>query len=269
MKIDLSGKNLYAAASSKGLGYGVALEGARAGAKVLLGSRSEKHLDKALKAISEDPEVEKSGGSVQPAKLDVTSPASIKEWFCQGEAMVGQPNMLFVNAGGPPPGTFEDFDDEEWQKAFELTLLSAVRLIREGSSRLIARGVKGSILVSTSLTVKEPVPGMVLSNVFRSGVASLAKTLSKDFTPRGIRVNHIVPGGIDTDRARNLIQDRMKKNSTTEEEETKRWSTTIPMARLGTIEEFGRAGIFLLSDAASYISGETLLVDGGGSVTVW
>lgn len=269
MKIDLKGKTLYAAASSKGLGYGVALEGARAGAKVLMGSRSEEHLEKALEAISQDSEVKENGGSAQPVQLDVTSPNSIMEWFCHGETLLGNPNMLFVNAGGPPPGTFDDFSDNDWQQAFELTLLSAVRLIREGSNRMKSQGVGGSILVSTSLTVKEPKSAMVLSNVLRSGVASLTKTVSQDLASWGIRVNHIIPGGIDTDRAKQLIRKWKDVNGTTEEEERTRWNSTIPMARLGTMEEFGRAGIFLLSDAAAYIAGETLIVDGGGSVTVW
>ena len=176
--------------------------------------------------------------------------------------------MLVINAGGPPTGKFEDFSDCDWQNAFELNLLSAVRMIRETLPLMRIRG-GGSILTITSMSVKEPIDLLILSNVMRSGVTSLIKSLSIQLAEYNIRLNNLMPGRIDTDRIRNLDIIRSRKESTPIDKIKENSQAQIPLGRYGTIEEFGRCGAFLLSDAASYITGSSLAVDGGALKTVW
>jgi 3-oxoacyl-[acyl-carrier protein] reductase len=183
-------------------------------------------------------------------------------------AKFGGVDGLVVNAGGPPAGGFDDFDDAAWQASFELTLLSSVRMIRAVLPHLRDRG-GGSILAVTSSSVKEPIDILLLSNVMRSGVVSLLKSLSRELAPEQIRVNNLVPGRILTDRVKSLDALSAKKSELSAAEQRAMQEQQIPWGRYGTIEEFGRAGAFLLSDAASYITGETLIVDGGSMKTVW
>ncbi|MBT7671399.1 MAG: SDR family oxidoreductase, partial [Proteobacteria bacterium] len=169
---------------------------------------------------------------------------------------------------GPPAGLFDDFDDADWASAFELTLLSAVRMIRAVLPSMRA-GQSGSIVTVTSSSVKEPIDMLLLSNVMRSGVTSLAKSLSRQLAGEGIRVNNLVPGAINTDRLRGLMETQAAR---TGEPFKKLWDSraaTVPLGRFGEPDEFGQAGAFLLSDAAAYITGETLIVDGGAMKTVW
>ncbi|NJN55221.1 MAG: SDR family oxidoreductase, partial [Anaerolineae bacterium] len=175
---------------------------------------------------------------------------------------------LVVNAGGPPAGNFDTFADTDWQAAFELTLLSSVRMIRAVLPAMRQRG-GGSILTITSSSVKEPIDILLLSNVMRSGVVSLVKSLSRQLASDKIRVNNLVPGRIDTDRVKSLDSLTAKRLEQTAVAQKAHQESLIPWGRYGTIDEFGKAGAFLLSDAASYITGETLIVDGGAMRTVW
>ena len=177
-------------------------------------------------------------------------------------------DCLVVNAGGPPPGNFEDFSDSDWQVAFELNLMSAVRMIRGVLPSMRQRG-GGSILTITSSSVKEPIEVLILSNVMRSGTTSLVKSLSLQLACDGIRLNNLMPGRVDTDRLRNIDEDSAKKLGISIEEQKLNSTSSIPLKRYGTIEEFGKAGAFLLSNAASYITGSTIAVDGGVIKTVW
>jgi 3-oxoacyl-[acyl-carrier protein] reductase len=154
------------------------------------------------------------------------------------------------------------FDDAAWVAAHELLILSAVRLARAVVPEMKKKG-KGSIVFTTSSSVKEPNPTLALSNVERSGVASLAKTLANELAPAGIRVNCVVPGRIDTDRVRELDTMKAKREGTSVEEQKARSEKLIPLGRYGTIDEYARPVAFLLSDAASYVTGATLLIDGG------
>ena len=262
MDLGLKGKVLLAAASSEGLGFGIAEKAVEEGARVFIGSRTEEKVSAALEALSV--KAESWGGQVAGSVLDMASGESIAAWVAAAISAYGAVDALLVNAGGPPPGNFEAFaDDEAWQKAFELTLLSSVRLIRAALPYLKAKG--GSILAITSSSVKEPWPGLILSGVMRSGVASLVKSLSVELAPYGIRVNNIAPGNIMTGRLERLIATEAKGAGISSDERRAQRQANIPMGRIGEVEEFGRAGAFLLSPAASYLNGQTLVVDGGAS----
>ena len=172
----------------------------------------------------------------------------------------GRVDGILVNAGGPPSKAFTEISDAEWQSAFELTLLSSVRMIRATLPHL----THGSaILTITSASVVEPIERLGMSTVMRAGVAGLVKTLADELAPQGIRVNNLIPGRIDTDRVAFLDQQRAQRLNISFEEARAQSLKSIPLGALGTVDEFGKAGAFLLSPAASYITGASLRVDGG------
>jgi 3-oxoacyl-[acyl-carrier protein] reductase len=263
MDLMLRGKVAMVAASSRGLGFGVAQELAREGVKVSIASRD---LDSAEKAASKLQTG--TGTPVLASRMDAKDPESIANWATRTISHFGGVDFLVANAGGPPAGNFDTFSDESWQDAFELNLLSTIRMIRSVLPSMRQRG-GGSILTITSITVKEPSEQLILSNVMRSGVTSLVKTLSIQLAPEGIRVNNIMPGRIDTDRIKSLDATRAERTGMTPEECRADAIKTIPMGRYGDITEFGKAAAFLLSDAASYITGSSLALDGGSLKTVW
>ncbi|MBI4356468.1 MAG: SDR family oxidoreductase [Gammaproteobacteria bacterium] len=256
MDLGLRNKVIWISAGSKGLGFGIARAVAGEGARVGIGSRNPEHMKSAELRLKSE------GGEVFSATLDMRHASSIHAWCQSAITHFGRVDGLVVNAGGPPVGQFNDFEDKDWQSAFELTLLSAVRLIRETLPAFLKQG-KGSILTITSSSVKEPIDHLLLSNVFRSGVASLVKSLSLDLAKERIRVNNIIPGRIDTDRVQTLDALAAHKKGMDVLEYRKQQQENIPLGRFGTIDEFGKAAAFLLSDAASYITGASLVVDGG------
>jgi len=262
MELGLKNKNYFVAASSKGIGFGIAKALAGDGANVLLGARNKEDLKYAAEQLSV------YDGKIAYEALDASKYDSIKNWVAYGIKELGVPDGLVVNAGGPKAGYFLDFDDVEWQSAFNTTLMSSVRLIREVVPYMIERK-KGSVVAVTSTSVKEPIDVLLLSNVMRSGVTSLMKSLSIEYGKFNIRFNNLVPGRIDTDRVKSLDSLNAEKKGITVEEQQKIEYSQIPLGRYGNIDEIGKAGAFLLSDAASYISGVTLLVDGAKTKTVW
>lgn len=263
MDLKLEGKVALVAGSSRGLGFGVAKMLVLEGAKVHLGARNQESLRQAAEMIRSE-----TGGGVSFSPLDASSGDSISEWIAQGAEEWGGIDLLVANAGGPPAGVFEDFSDDQWQQAFEANLLGTVRMIRAVIPHLRSKG-GGAVLTITSLTVKEPSEMLVLSNVMRSGVASLVKTLATRFASEGIRFNNIMPGSIDTERVRSLVSIRAEREGISVDAVRANTEKTIPLGRYGTIDEFGRAAAFLLSDAASYITGSSLALDGGALRTVW
>lgn len=251
------------AASSKGLGFGIAESVARQGGRVALASRTADEVEAAARKLASE-----YGAEARAYTMDATNPNSIEGWIAAAHRDFGRIDGLVVNAGGPPTGKFDKFADADWESAFNLTLMSAVRMIRGVLPILRAQG-SGSILTVTSSSIKEPIDILLLSNVFRSGVVSLVKSLSTDLAGEGIRINNIVPGQIDTDRVRSNDEFKAGQMGIPAEEWRNKRQAMIPMGRYGTIQEFGDAGAFLLSDAARYITGATLMVDGGRSSTVW
>lgn len=257
MDVGLTGKVAMVAGASKGLGFATAKALAAEGAIVGIASRDAKAIERAAADIERD-----TGGTVMPSAVDVRDATAIVAWASSLESAHGGIDLLYVNAGGPPAGLALEFDDRGWQEAFELLLLSAIRMCRAAVPSMRRRG-GGSILVATSSSVKEPLPNLALSNVMRGGVSSLAKTLSLELAADRIRVNQLMPGRIDTDRLRYLDEINAKKAGITIDEQKTKVQASIPAGRYGLPDEFGRAAAFLLSDAASYITGATLQVDGG------
>lgn len=263
MDLGLKGKVAMVAASSKGLGYGIAKALAGEGALLSIGSRTKDDIEAAAEELRKE-----TGTQVLASVMDSSNPESILNWTDATLREFGGVDKLVVNAGGPPAGKFEDFSDEDWQAAFELNLFSAVRMIRASLPSMRERG-GGSVLTITSMSVKEPIDVLILSNVMRSGVTSLIKSLSVQLASDNIRLNNLMPGRIKTDRIKHLDSLNAKKQGISIEQIEKTNQALIPLGRYGTIEEFGRCGAFLLSDAASYITGSSLAADGGLLKTVW
>jgi 3-oxoacyl-[acyl-carrier protein] reductase len=257
MDLELKGKIAMVAGASRGLGYGVARGLAAEGVKVSLASRDEGKIADAARRISAE-----TYADTLPVVVDVRSAESLIAWHARTMEKFGGVDLLFVNAGGPPAGTVLSFDDAAWVGAFELLVLSAVRMVRLAVPSMKARG-GGAIVVSTSSAVKEPIPNLALSNVVRSSVAALSKTLANELAADRIRVNHLLPGRIDTDRVRELDTLRGKSAGTSADAIRESYSKTIPLGRYGSAEEFGQAAVFLFSNAARYITGASLHVDGG------
>lgn len=256
MDLKLKGKTALVVASSQGLGKAIAAELAKEGANVMLTSRSEEKLKATKEEIGKT-----ASGKVAYATADITNPDDIRRLVQETRDTLGPISVLVNNTGGPPAGTFETFSDEDWQKAFELTLLSYIRLIREVLPDMKEQG--GRILNNASASVKQPLDNLILSNVFRMGIAGLSKSLSQELAADNILVNTIGAGRISTDRIVSLDQTRAEKQGISEEEERHASESSIPMQRYGEPEEFAKVAAFLVSGANTYMTGQTLLVDGG------
>ena len=243
--------------ASRGLGFAVARALASEGAHVSIASRNRDAIDAAGERI-----VEETGAAVLTYAADLASAGAIDAWYRATVSRFGGVDRLFTNTGGPPAGGILDFDDGAWQSAFELLVMSVVRQVRLVVPSMQARG-GGAILMSTSSAVKEPIPNIALSTVMRASVAALAKTLSNELAASAIRVNQLIPGRIGTDRVREIDAINAKKAGISPDDQRKRSEATVPLGRYGHPDEFGRTAAFLLSDAAAYITGASVQVDGG------
>jgi 3-oxoacyl-[acyl-carrier protein] reductase len=257
MDLGIIGKIAMVAAASQGLGFAIAKALAGEGARVSIAARKEETIFAAAARIAEQ-----TGASVMPWVVDLGSAEAIEAWQRATVERFGGVDMLVTNSGGPPAGLASAFDDAAWRSAFELLVMSAVRMVRAAAPAMEARG-GGSILMLTSSSVKNPIPNLGLSNVLRPAVTALVKTLADEFAPKKIRVNQLIPGRIATERLAWLDEANAKRAGITLEEQRKRSVGTIPLGRYGDPDEFARAAAFLLSDAAGYITGATLQVDGG------
>jgi 3-oxoacyl-[acyl-carrier protein] reductase len=257
MDLRVSGKVFMVGGASKGLGYAVARALAGEGAAVAIASRDETAVRRAGDAIRRD-----TAARVLPVAADLSRPDAVTRWHEATLQEFGGIDGVFCNTGGPPAGAAMAFDDAGWQQAFDLLLMSVVRTVRLAVPSIAARG-GGAILIGTSSTVKEPVPQLALSNVMRAGVTALAKTLSVELAPKKIRVNTLLPGRIATDRLRSLDEISAQRDGVSVDEQQRRSQATVPLGRYGDPDEFGRVGAFLLSDAASYLTGASVQVDGG------
>ena len=253
MDLGLKGKVAMVAGASRGLGFAVAQSLVEEGAIVSISSRSETAIQAAAVKL---------GGQTLATAADVKSADAIQRWASVTIERFGGVDLLFANAGGPPAGPALSFDDTAWHDAANLLLFSTLRMVRAVVPSMKARG-GGAILVSTSSSVKEPIPNLGLSTVLRASVSALAKTLALELAASGIRVNQIVPGRLDTDRVRELDEINGKKQGVSAAEAKAKSIGSIPLGRYGDPTEFGRVGAFLLSNAASYLTGATVQVDGG------
>ncbi len=248
MNLGLKNKVAIVLGASKGLGKACAKALAMEGAQVVIGSRDEKILkDTALELEKE------TGGKILAVATDVTIPKDLENIVTQAIKEFGRIDILVNNAGGPSAGKFESFNDSQWQSAFEMNLLSAVRLIRLVIPHMRATG-GGRIINSVSVAVKQPMDNLILSNSIRAGVVGMAKTLSRELAPDNITVNNVCPGLFSTQRIKELYKD---------EEKMEKVIKDIPMGRLGDPEELASLVTFLASEKASYITGATIQIDGG------
>jgi 3-oxoacyl-[acyl-carrier protein] reductase len=256
MDLGLKDKAVLVTAASRGLGKAAALEFAREGARVAICSRSDQ-----INAAASDIQ-RQTGAEVLGIRADLTIAEDIEALAEVALARLGQIDILVVNAGGPPPGGFLGLRPEDWEKAYRLTVMSAVRLCYAIIPHMLERG-SGSIVATQSYSVKQPIENLVLSNSLRMAVIGLMKSLALELGPKGIRVNTINPGWTSTERVAELLADRARRSRGTPEEEVAKIARDIPLHRMGDVEEYGRAIAWLASPAASYIHGHALFIDGG------
>jgi 3-oxoacyl-[acyl-carrier protein] reductase len=245
------------AGASRGLGFAVARALSKEGVRVSISSRNAAAITAAAASIEHE-----TGGEVLAMPVDARSADAIEQWFKATADRFGGVDLLYPNSGGPPAGPALKFDDAAWQNSFELLLLSAIRMIRLAVPSMVSRG-GGAIVLPTSSSVKEPIANLSLSTVLRASVSALAKTLALELAPQKIRVNQLIPGRIHTDRVEEIDIENSKRAGISQEDQRKRVWATIPMGRYGDPDDFAAAAVFLFSDAASYITGATLQVDGG------
>lgn len=253
MDLGLADRLVWIAAGTRGIGLACAQAFGAEGAKVALCGRSPDGLAQATAEL---------GDAAVAVQADVSTAAGVDGFVRSALTQLGPPDVLVVNAGGPPSAAIEQLDDEQWQAAFELTLMSAVRLCRAVLPGMRERGF-GRIVFITSLTVKQPLARMALSNSLRAGVTALCKTLVAEAAADGIAANCVGPGYTRTARLEQLAESLAAARGVSAAEVTAGWEAMIPAGRLGQPEEVARAVVFLGAPASGYISGQTLVVDGG------
>ncbi|MYL32294.1 SDR family oxidoreductase [Pontibacillus yanchengensis] len=260
MDLGLQGKRVILLAASKGLGKAIATEFVKEGAEVLISSRDPENLFSAAQEIKQ--EVGGDGSAPHTHVCDLTSAKAIEELFEAASDKLGGVDVLINNAGGPPAGSFMQFKDEDWQQAFELNLLSFIRASRLAIPQMQDAG-GGRILNIASSSIKQPIDGLILSNTFRTGIAGLSKSLANEYAKDNILVNTIGPGRIGTERVEELDKKQATRRGLSSEEVKAEAETQIPMGRYGEPEEFAKTAVYLASFANTYVTGETLVVDGG------
>jgi len=257
MDLGLRGRVAAVAAASEGIGKAIAHELAAEGAKVSICARREDRLRTSASEIRAA-----TGGEVHASVADVSKEDDAVRFIAETAHHLGRLDVLVVNAGGPPSGTFETLDDASWDAAYDLTLKSAVHLIRASIPHMKARSW-GRILAITSISVKQPIDQLLLSNAFRMAVVGLVKTLARELAPHGILVNAVAPGHVATERSVELMQVRARAAGRSIEEARAATVREIPLGRLGTAAEVAGLAAFLASERAGYITGAVIQVDGG------
>jgi 3-oxoacyl-[acyl-carrier protein] reductase len=253
--LGLSGVPVAVAAASRGLGFAVARELAAEGARVAICSRDRRAASAAAASIRDS-----TGGEVHAREADVSTAEGAAGFVEGAVAALGGLQVLVCNAGGPTPGAATDFDDEAWLRAFELNFLSAVRLVRAALPHLLQRPW-GRVLCITSVSVRQPIPNLALSNAVRLATTGFAKTLAAEVGGRGITVNCLLPGSIATDRLRSLAG--APPGAGPDHPAYAAMAAEVPLRRVGAPEEFGAVAAFLCSARASFVNGVNLQVDGG------
>jgi 3-oxoacyl-[acyl-carrier protein] reductase len=258
MDFNLQGRVGLVNAASRGLGRGIAEALAAEGARLVVSSRRPEAIDRTAAEISAT-----YGAEVVPVTADVSRPGAAERLVDAALERFGRLDILVNNSGGPPGGVFEDFDDAAWQFAFELLLLNVVRMVRACLPHLRSSG-HGRVINVASTSVRQPIPGLVLSNSLRAGVAGLAKTLADELAPDQITVNTVLPGRILTDRLRAGFTDRARLLGVPVDDLARaEVAKEVPLGRVGEPHDMGALVAFLCSDAAAYLTGQTVAVDGG------
>jgi 3-oxoacyl-[acyl-carrier protein] reductase len=258
--MDLGLKNQVAliTAASRGLGKAAAMALAQEGAMVSICARSDdlEHTGNEIK--------KQTGAEVLTVRTDVTKPKDIQNLIDKTLERFKRIDILIVNAGGPPPGSFLSLIPEDWKAAADLTLMSAVHLCYAVVPHMLENG-SGCIVTTQSVSVKQPIDNLILSNSLRMAVIGMMKSMANELGPKGIRINSINPSWTWTERVQQLLEDRAARNNSTVEEEKGKVSFDVPLGRMGTVEEYGRTIAWLASPAASFIHGHALMFDGGAT----
>jgi 3-oxoacyl-[acyl-carrier protein] reductase len=257
MNLGLSGKVAVVAGASAGIGRAAALALAREGCRVAIVSRSRERIEAAAAAIASE-----SGAEVLPIAADVREEAASAAIETAVASRFGAAGVLVTNAGGPPPGRFDEVGEVAWDEAYRLTLLSVARLARAFLPGMRAARW-GRIVNVASMSLREPIDGLLLSNVMRAGVAALAKTLANEAARDGVLVSTVCPGYTDTERLSELSSRVAAERGVSEAEVRAAWAASTPLGRLARPEEIGDVIAFLASERASYVTGIVVAVDGG------
>jgi len=265
MNLNLKNKNAIVCASSQGLGKAAALDLAQEGVNLAICSRDQKKIDKVKEEIHQKINSEIK---VLALKVDLDSPDEIQAFYKQVENDLGSVDILVNNNGGPPPSTFEQLSDDDWQKAFNSTMMSCLRL-----SKLVIPNMKknawGRIINISSVSVKTPVNGLFLSNSLRMGVLGWAKALSDELAPHGVTVNTVCPGYTKTERVEAILETQSNSSGLKKEDIEKSIAENIPMKRVGEAEDLAGLITFLASEKADYMTGLAIQVDGGSARTFY
>ena len=257
MDLGLKDRVAIVAASSQGLGKAVAMGLAKEGAILALCARTEATLIAAAEEIRRE-----TGAGVRTRALDVTDHEQVRRFVADTVSEYGRLDICVANAGGPPSKTFAETTIEDWQAAANLNLMSTVYLAKE-TLPVMQQRRWGRFIAITSVTVKQPVEGLILSNAVRSGVSGLIKTLSNEYGPYNVLVNNVCPGYTATARLIALSERLAEKEGVTPLEIVNRWARQAPLGRVGQPEEFANLVVFLASERASYMTGVSIAVDGG------
>ena len=257
MELGPKGKRALVCASSRGLGFACALGLAKEGCHVVIASRDQERIEEAAKRIRHETSVR-----VYPVAANVKDADAGEKLVQAAIEEFGGLEIVIHNAGGPPPGGFSTVDESQWALAFELSLMSFVRIARAAAPQMKRAGY-GRLLAIASSSIREPIPNLVLSNAMRMGVLGTAKTLAKELARDNILVNVIAPGRIYTERIDELDRVDAEQEGTTVDDIRKASVATIPIGRLGEPKELANLAVFLSSEAASYITGTAIPVDGG------
>jgi 3-oxoacyl-[acyl-carrier protein] reductase len=257
MELGLKGKVALVTAASKGIGLGAAKVLAKEGMKVAISSRNAAELGKARDALAKE-----TGSQVIAVPADLTVREELERLVETTSKSLGGVDVLVYNAGPPKPGTFAELTYADWEEATKLLLLSAVTLTQAVVPHMKSNKW-GRLIYITSLTLKQPVPNLVLSNTVRLGIAGLSKSLSRELAPYGITSNGVIQGYIRTDRTLHLMEERASKAGTTVDEAYKEMAKSIPMGRYGEPEEVGILVAFIASERGAYLNGAMLTIDGG------
>jgi 3-oxoacyl-[acyl-carrier protein] reductase len=257
MDLELTGRVALVTAASKGLGRATATRLAAEGARVMVSSRGAEQLARTAAEIAGE-----TGAQVESCPADVSDAADLDRLLRETRERLGGVDVLVNNAGGPRPGGFDALDDAAWQEAFELNLLSTVRLFRGVLPHMRAQGW-GRIVTIASSSIRQPIDDLTLSNTFRVGLLGLAKSVALEVAGDGVLVNTLGPGRIATDRVATLDAGRAERTGRPVEEVRAQNEAGIPVGRYGTAEEFANVAAFFASGANTYVTGQHLLVDGG------
>ncbi len=257
MDLGLKDRVAIVAASSQGLGKAVAMGLAREGARLALCARTESKLNAAAEEICAA-----TGAGVFTRALDVTDHARVRRFVAEAKEHFGRLDICVANAGGPPSKTFAETTVEDWRAAAELNLMSTVYFAKEALPVMQERRW-GRFIAITSVAVKQPIDGLILSNSVRSGVSGLVKTLANEYGPYNVLVNSVCPGYTATARLLSLAEQIAAREGISPKEVEERWARQTPLGRVGRPEEFASLVVFLASERASYITGASIAIDGG------